>query len=81
MSVKNRLKKIEDLVGKNKDSAPLVIIFKDKAEQERKLIEHREKYGERGMVIFLPEKKAIEESITNLTINNTSEQRKAGDNG
>ena len=56
MSLKRRLNKIEYLLGENKNSAPLVIIYKDEADQEIKLREHREKYGERRMVIFLPEK-------------------------
>ncbi len=58
MSLKRRLSKIENLVGKNKDSAPLVIIYKNQVDKGKKLREYREKYKERRPVILLPEQRS-----------------------
>ncbi|MCU0666908.1 MAG: hypothetical protein MUF05_07435 [Candidatus Omnitrophica bacterium] len=60
MSLKRRLKKVEDSMRqKNRDFPPLVIIFKDEADRKRKLKEYNAKYGKgiRQTIIFLPEQK------------------------
>lgn len=85
MDIIKRLDKIERTVKTNsQDSAPLVIIYKDEEDKEKKLKEYYAKYGEgtpykgKLILIMLPEHKSNEEALLgNLTKNNDSEQKEA----